>query len=663
MHRQRGPTGFRSTPVEYRRTRPHPHESLRAAWGKSLLFRASAKTVAVMALDSSLYLHLTDQFVHMHGYRPGPSEVRSWERSIPVLAAVLNDAGLGDVEVMLEYALPLNSKRADAVLAGVHPVTGEPSYVVVELKQWSQAEPDEDDPALCRIDAYAHPVLNPIEQVRRYCQYLVDFNGAVAEHPNRVSGVAFLHNATEFGVSGLRAIEVDGRGQLFTGDRRGEFLDHLLARLSDKHPGARAADELLAGKTVPSKQLMAVAAQEVRDREQFVLLDEQQVAYRLVLNAVRKAKRSDRKEIVVVTGGPGTGKSVIALSLLGELYRQGIPALHATGSQSFTKTMRKVAGTRKREVQKLFTYFNSFMTTERNTLDVLICDEAHRIRETSANRFTSAAHRTGRRQLDELIDVARVPVFLLDEHQVVRPGEMGTVDEIKAAAAARGLDCHVVPLQSQFRCGGSAAYLRWVVRLLGLEPGGPVVWEPDDRMRLLVADTPQEMEAFLDARRAQNYSARMSAGYCWRWSPEPKPGEPLPADVVIGEWSRPWNLRGDRSVSGAPPAALWATDPAGFGQVGCVYTAQGFEYDWSGVIIGPDLVWRGDRWVTDRTASKDPVFKKATPDADVDRLIRNTYKVLLTRGMIGTIVYSTDLETREKLRELVGGVAREVAVV
>lgn len=628
-----------------------------------MLFRASAKTVAVMALDGSLFLHLTDQFAHMHGYAPGTSEARSWERSIPVLAAALNDAGLGDVEVMLEYALPLNSKRADAVLAGVHPRTGEPSYVVVELKQWSHVLPDEDDPTLCHVERYSHPILNPIEQVRRYCDYLVNFNGAVADHGHRISGVAFLHNATELDAAVLREIECDDRGLLFTGQRRGEFLDHLRSKLSDEHSGARAADELLSGATVPSKQLMSVAAEEVRERQQFVLLDEQQVAYRTVLNAVEKAKRADRKEVVIVTGGPGTGKSVIALQLLGELYRRGMPSLHATGSQSFTKTMRKVAGSRKREVQDLFKYFNSFMTAEKNSLDVLICDEAHRIRETSANRYTRAEHRTGRAQIDELIDVSHVPVFLLDEHQVVRPGEMGTVAEIKAAAAKRDIPCHVVPLDSQFRCGGSDAYLRWVVRLLGLEPGGPTVWEPDDRMQLLVADSLQEMEAFLDARRAQGYGARISAGYCWRWSPEPKPGHPLPLDVVIGDWARPWNLRGDRSVSGAPPSALWATDPAGFGQVGCVYTAQGFEYDWSGVIIGPDLVWRGDRWVTDRTASKDPVFKRSTPDTDVDRLIRNTYKVLLTRGMVGTIVYSTDAETREKLRELGGRATRELAAM
>lgn len=618
-----------------------------------MLYRSSAKALAALTPGLTPLEHLIDQFVHHHGHRPSAAEERSWARSIPQLVTALDDADLGDVEVMLEYDLPLNSKRADAVLAGVHPITGEPSYVVVELKQWSEAVPDEDDPFLCHLDAYARPVLNPAEQVRRYRDYLVHFNGAVSRHPNRVSGVAYLHNATEFGVSGLRVAESGEDGLLFTADRRAEFLSYLRTRLAPGRSGGRAADELRSGRTAPSQQLMTVAAQEVREREQFVLLDDQQVAYRLVLNAVRRAKQADSKEVVVVTGGPGTGKSVIALSLLGELYRQGTPALHATGSQSFTKTMRKVTGARKREVQDLFKYFNSFMRTERNSLDVLICDEAHRVRETSANRYTRAVDRTGRRQIDELLDVARVPVFLLDEHQVVRPGEMGTVTEIQEAAARRGLPCHVVPLDAQFRCGGSDAYLQWVVRLLGLAPGGATAWEPDGRMRLRVADSPQEMEDFLEDRRAQGYGARISAGYCWRWSPEPKPGAPLALDVTIGGWARPWNLRGDRSVSGAPPAALWATDPAGFGQVGCVYTAQGFEYDWSGVIIGPDLLWRDGRWVTDRAASKDPVFKKSVPDAEVDRLIRNTYKVLLTRGMVGTVVYATDTRTRQKLKELI----------
>ncbi|WP_345010567.1 DUF2075 domain-containing protein [Streptomyces shaanxiensis] len=618
-----------------------------------MLFRESAASVAARILEGSLALHLTENFRHQHGRRPALAEIRSWERSLPALVNALIEAELDNVEVLVEYSLPLTSKRADAILAGVHPATGEPSYVVVELKQWSTAYPEEDEPLLCRIDSYAEPVLNPIEQVRGYCEYLLSFNGALERMPQSLAGVAFLHNATEFGVAGLRGVEEDQHGRMYTGEQRGAFLDFLRSRLAAK-PGALAADVLLDAKVRPSKQLMSVAAAEIRDREQFVLIAEQRVAYEKVMSAVRKARRSNQKQVIVVTGGPGSGKSVVAMSLLGELYRRGVPTLHATGSQSFTKTMRKVAGERKREVQQLFKYFNSFMDAEPNDLDVLICDEAHRLRKTSANRYTKAELRTGRPQVAELIDAARVPVFLLDQHQVVRPGEMGTKEAIQRAAAAQGVDCTVVELDGQFRCGGSEAYEKWVIDLFGLDGGTPHHWEPDGKFKLLTAESPQELEDFLIARREEDYGARMSAGYCWKWTTKITPGmAALPTDVTIGEWARPWNVYGDRSVLGAPPAPLWATDPAGFGQVGCVYTAQGFEYDWSGVIIGPDLLWRTDRWIVDRSASKDPSFTKATSDEDIDRLIRNTYKVLLTRGMVGTIVYSTDPETRAKLRSLI----------
>ncbi len=146
----------------------------------------------------------------------------------------------------------------------------------------------------------------------------------------------------------------------------------------------------------------------------------------------------------------------------------------------------------------------------------------------------------------------------------------------------------------------------------------------------------------------------MAAGYCWPWS-DPRSDGSLVSDVIIGSWSHPWNLRGDRGLPGAPPAALWASEPEGFGQVGCIYTAQGFEYDWNGVILGPDLVWRSGSWVSRREFNKDPDFRsrKAVSDEDFDRLVRHVYKVLLTRGMVGTLIYSTDNETRAFLRSLI----------
>lgn len=208
----------------------------------SLLFRESASSVAARILEGSLALHLTENFRHLHGRTAGQSEVRSWERSLPALVNALMDAGLGEVEVLIEYGLPLTSKRADAVLAGVHPTTGEPSYVVVELKQWSAAYPEEDEPLLCRIDAYPQPVLNPVEQVRGYCDYLLSFNGALERMPKALAGVAFLHNATESRIAGLWGIQEDEHGRMYTGEQRGEDDTGQRDRLADPQHVQSAAD-------------------------------------------------------------------------------------------------------------------------------------------------------------------------------------------------------------------------------------------------------------------------------------------------------------------------------------------------------------------------------------------------------------------------------------
>ncbi|KQX64380.1 DUF2075 domain-containing protein [Angustibacter sp. Root456] len=616
------------------------------------LYRQSVRGFS--AVEHRLADLLAEQMTIRGGRRPSPGEYRSWERSLPALRADLLAAGLEDVEMLVEYQLPLSSKRADVVLAGRHPVSGGPSYVIVELKQWSTAHAFEDSDSLVQVEQYGHrAVTHPAIQVRAYCDYLLDFTASLEGQQDRVAGAAYLHNATDHGVADLFRRPDDALGRLFTGQRRSEFQEFLASRFTPGVSGAPYADELLASRIAPSRQLLSVAADEVQRREMFVLLDEQRDAYNFVLHAVERAQRSNTKTAVVVSGGPGSGKSVIALSLLGELSRQGRAVVHATGSRSFTHTLRKVAGRRAPAVQKLFQYFNSFITAQPNDLDALILDEAHRIRETSVSRWTRAEHRTGRPQIDELLDAAHVPVFLLDEFQVVRPGEQGTVEEIERHAASKGISVEKIYLDSQFRCGGSAAFIDWTKRLLELEPGGPLVWAGDGRFDVQVVDSPQEMEALLAARNDDGYGARIAAGYCWPWSDPTRDGQ-LVKDVRIGDWSRPWNLKGDRSVGGAPAAALWATDPAGFGQVGCIYTAQGFEYDYAGVIIGPDLVWRGDHWVSVRSANRDPDFRNRTrvSDADFDRLVRNVYKVLLTRGMRGLVIHSPDAETNRFLESL-----------
>ncbi|MGG2458706.1 DNA/RNA helicase domain-containing protein [Streptomyces sp. RGM 3693] len=620
------------------------------------LLRTSARSLAEDAApDCRQYVEdLKSAYYFAYRQQPSRAEINSWHVSLHELARLLVSAGLADVEMLVEYPLPMCSLRADVVLAGVHPRTGEPAYVVVELKQWSAAQAIRGSEDLCEVRGTVprRAQMHPVAQVRRYCEYLVDLTRVLDGHGHRVSGAAFLHNAEDRDVSSLLSAPV-ADGRLFTNTSRNAFLTFLHERLIPD-PDHLAADALLTSRCAPTLTLLEAAADEVLHRRHFTLLGEQQKAFSLVLRTLAEVDRegNGRKEIVLVNGGPGSGKSVIALSLLGELSRRGRSVAHATGSKSFTTTLQRKVTEERSGTGKLFTYFNSFERARGNDLDVLILDEAHRLRETS-NGAPPGSKWATKRQIDELIEAARVPVFLLDEHQVVRPGETGTAEAIEKAAAERGIIVRHVDLDAQFRCGGSRAYEAWVLQLLGLAPGGPHTWRGDDNFEVQVADSPAQLENFLRARRDEGHSARITAGFCWPWSRPNKDGT-LVDDVSIGPWRRPWNISAPHGVGGLPPSDLWATDPAGFGQIGCIYTAQGFEYAWNGVILGPDLVWRGQNWRSDRSESRDTALNGAS-DADFDRLIKNTYKVLLTRGMAGTVLYSPDPETRAKLNELVRG--------
>ena len=603
-----------------------------------------------MALSKTLVEKLAAQMLFQMGNSPSPAEKRSWENSLIEISELFIQCGLGDVNLLVEYQLPYSSKRIDVIALGSSPKNESPTVIVIELKQWTNASLIEGALDSLKIDSYGNtPILHPAVQVSRYCEYLNDFNRYVSDENTNLFGIAYLHNWMDTNNSALDLIQPTSHGMLFTGNQKNKLKEFLTARISSKFSD-QITDDFLNSKIAPTKQLMQLAAEEVKNREQFRLLDEQQIAYSMVMKALRDAETSNTKTAVIITGGPGTGKSVIALSLLGELSRRGKTTLHATGSKAFRNSLRKIAGARSPQVQKLFSYFNSFMTAERNSLDVIICDEAHRIRDTSANRYTKADLRTGTPQLHELLNVARVPVFLLDSNQVVRKGETGTPDYIEEEARELGLKVIRVDLDGQFRCGGSRLYETWLNGFLNLGSSEKVTWTKDPNFNVLVADSPEEIESKLRRFESEGYKSRITAGYCWTWN-DPNEDGTLPNDVKIGNWSKPWNVKGDRGVGGYLSGELWAIDPKGFDQIGCVYTAQGFEYDWNAVIFGPDLVWRSGIWVAERSGSKDPAMRGISPE-HFETLVKNTYKVLLTRGLVGTLIFSVDEETQQYFKSL-----------
>ncbi|MFC4122019.1 DUF2075 domain-containing protein [Nonomuraea zeae] len=613
------------------------------------LYQNSASELAAALADGGFPGELARRFEEVLWQEPGAPEVRSWAGSIPTVVQLLLEAGLGDVQVLLELKAPITDVRMDMVLVGAHPKDERRmSIVVVENKQWSWVQPDGD---MVRISRDGKPQLHPATQVWGYRQVLTSYVPLLRDAT--ISGIVNLHNAEGRYVETIKpraqglGDEIAGWVTLFGGDQRDAFKETLLRLLSPKK-AAEHAQFLLEAPVTSTEGLMTRVADAAHGRQVFPLLDEQREAYDYVRRLVATSRRGTRKEVVLIVGGPGTGKSVIAVELLGAFNRQGVRAFHATGSRSFTQTLWRYAGLAGDE-RGGFTYFNTFADATPNDIDVLIADEAHRVRETSRNRRGDDDLREPPLQVDELIDAAQVPVFLLDEHQIVRRGEVGSVEMIRDAAERLGCDVHQINLRHQFRCGGSPAYVDWVGRLFGLRPGQDLpVWRPVEGYELYVAPTPAAMEVFLNEQMRNKHKARIAAGFCWPWNP-PKDDGALPLDVEIEEWRRPWNLQAKKHLGRIPPWPLWATDPGGYGQIGCVYSAQGFEYDYAGVIVGPDLVWRTDRWVAERVRNQDDDQRGAR---NFDMVARNTYRVLATRGMRGTVLYAVDRPTNLWLASL-----------
>lgn len=602
-----------------------------------------------MEAQRRLVDHMKVSFLEYFHHFPSPSEENSWKHSLHALATQFRAADLDDHGVLLEMQLPLTSLRLDCMVTGMNQ-DAEDCAVIIELKQWSQAfETEEDQCVLVEYGGHGRVQPHPSVQAETYAEYLRDNKAVFHESPVvKLGACSWLHNFQPDPTSPLMDKNKFGtvlkQTPMFTaadGDQLAEFLDDRVGRGT----GLPVLQKIVSSRYAPSKKLMEHTAKMIKGEPTYVLLDDQLVAYQKVLAAARRAaKRNKDRTVILIEGGPGTGKSVIALNVMAELLGKGYNVQHATGSRAFTSNLRKILGSK---AAAQFKYFNSYVSADAGDIDVLLCDEAHRIRESSNNRYTPAGRRSERAQIEELLHASKVSVFFIDDKQVVRPGEVGSSYLISEAAIATGARLEQQRLEAQFRCAGSDEYIDWIDNLLGIRETDQDDFNPALGFDFRVLDDVHELDSAI-AAAAKHGSARMTAGYCWKWS-KAKDGA-LVDDVVVGTYRRPWNAQPEavglpRRI---PKADFWATDPNGINQIGCVYTAQGFEFDYVGVIWGNDLVYRADEggWVAQKAASADPAVKRAAPD-QFAQLIKNTYRVLLTRGMKGCYVYFCDEETRE----------------
>jgi uncharacterized protein len=582
----------------------------------------------------------------------GQQEVVSWTNSLQFVKNVIEYGSLKDDTVVVEYELPYSNRRIDCLLFGRGPDESS-NAVIMELKQWSKVENcDIENEVLTFTGGANRFEAHPSFQAQGYYSYLKDFVEVFANDTVNLSAISYCHNYSRtsdvmFGPK-FQGIMTDF--PLFAKEDVPALAAYLKARLSSGH-GVEVFNKFSSSPVGPTKKLLEHTSSMIKGQKVFNLLEDQLAAYYAILDRAKKATKAKSKCVIIVRGGPGTGKSVIALNVIAELLSKGQTVFHATGSAAFTSTLRKIVGSR---AASMFKYFISFTNVKENSIDVLVCDEAHRIRAKSVSRYTPKAERTDKPQVEELMEAAKVSVFFIDDYQVVRPYEQGSTDLLRKTAAKYGAELFEFELKTQFRCSGSDGYLNWLDNALGIRETTNLMLTEKEKMDFKILPSPQ---ALFDEIRKKNEktpnSARMAAGFCWPWS-NPNPDGSLKDDVVIGDFRMTWEAKNDmKTAPGIPPAKLWAYDPNGVSQMGSIYTIQGFEFDYVGVIFGDDLAWDPTRrtWVGKPEKSADAAVKRDKPN--FVRYAKNAYRVLLTRGMTGCYVYFMNKDTENYFRSLI----------
>lgn len=571
------------------------------------------------------------------------AEYRSWANSMQYMRNILDDPEIADdCRVAIEYQIPLTSKRVDFLIGGTN--GKEDNIVVIELKQWESSEPTSRPDIVTAYTGGANrAVAHPCYQAYSYAKIIESYNQSLIDQNIHLVPCAYLHNYKEIFRKNIDATyypDAVNAAPLFLSEDA-EKLNSFIKQFVKKKAETDLLMQVENGKLRPSKSLQDTLASMLQGNREFFLIDEQKVAYetvrKLVANVLKKQYQQGvtEKKTLIIKGGPGTGKSVIAIQLLCDLIKKGYSALYVTKNAA----PRNVYFAKLRQEKYRLNYINSlfkgsgaFVGAQANSVDCILADEAHRL-QMKSGMFQNL----GEAQVKEIIHAARVSVFFIDEQQRVTTSDACTVEMIRKYAQEEGstiLEGSDYNLSSQFRCNGSDGYLSFLSSLLGLSQTPNVALGLDYDFKVFT--DPNEMREALREKNRINNKARMLAGYCYNWDSKK---DMRAFDIVLKNgFQAQWNFG---------TTSTWAIDEDSFEQVGCIHTSQGLEFDYVGVIIGLDLIYRDGHVLTDYTkrAKTDQSLKSFKNKGGVplaDMIIRNTYKTLMTRGQKGCYIYCED---------------------
>lgn len=284
---------------------------------------------------------LKDAFFRQYRHNPAPSEVNSWRNSLRAVSQVIDDADLDDHGILLEYQLPMSSKRLDCMITGTDEAQRD-NAVILELKQWDKCgDAGADNLVTTYVGGRERDLLHPSAQVHQYQRYLEDSHTAFYEPPAPIelASCAYLHNYTADDGDVLfadRFRPILDASPVFTADDVEPLQAFLLKRIREGRgePILRRVEQ---SRFRPSKKLLEHVGEVVKGNPAYVLLDEQLVVFERVLATARRGFDDRKKTALIIQGGPGTGKSVIAINLLAALSSGGFNAQYATGSKAITE--------------------------------------------------------------------------------------------------------------------------------------------------------------------------------------------------------------------------------------------------------------------------------------------------------------------------------------
>src|SRR5574344_392086 len=582
------------------------------------------------------------------------SQLNSWKNSMQYVRNVLDDDEIpNNSGVAIEFNIPTTSKRIDFILSGKDSKKND-SVIIIELKQWEKVEAIEGKDGL--VSTYTggavREVAHPSYQAMSYANLIKDFNETVELENINLYPCAFLHNydlTDADPINSQQYQEYIKEAPMF-GSKDFLKLRKFIKKYITEGDDRKLLYKIENGKIRPSKRLQDSLGKMLKGNKEFNMIDEQKVIYEDAIGMAIDTMANKSKNVLVVQGGPGTGKSVLAINLLVELTKRNLTCFYVTKNSAPRSVFSsKLKGDfRTTYINNLFQGSGNFTQAEPNEVNCLLVDEAHRL-----NAKSGMFHNKGENQVKEIINTSNFSVFFIDENQKVTLQDIGTVDVIKNYARELNAGVKVVELESQFRCNGSDGYLSWLDNILDIRKTANFEFTDFD-YDFKVVDDPNELRRLIEEKNKINNKSRLVAGYCWNWISTGKNNADV-YDINIPEYNFKisWNL-GNSST--------WAIDDNSVKEAGCIHTCQGLEFDYVGVIIGDDLRYENGSIVTDYTkrAKTDQslkginkLMKSNTDEANklADQIIKNTYRTLMTRGMKGCYVYCTNKELNNYLKE------------